>query len=319
MIDELTKTAALAKADLNESLARLSKIEAAVGSDLAELRVLNNDATSGDSAIRRTRDGDRERTAPGPRRDDKANEQLLGLLDGRRGGSGPIAGHAQPLAGIAAGVAAAEGRAGRTPNSTRPPCRATCRPRIPLVQAAKQAEEEIGRHLHDELAIAVRGVEGDVRLDRPIAIATLGAQLAEATGRLSRLAEVRAAYANQVAETNSRTRLLERAEQNLADARAAQASAKAASLLSCIDVPRRRHPPGRSQPGHDRPGGDRRRAVAGLRRGVPDCAHAPAGPGAPAENRMVAAAAGNRDHRDRHADLPRPQPILERGLCKRID
>ena len=50
MIDELSKTAALAKADLDESLARLSKIEAAVGSDLAELRVLNNDTTSGDSA-----------------------------------------------------------------------------------------------------------------------------------------------------------------------------------------------------------------------------------------------------------------------------
>ena len=44
-------------------------------------------------------------------------------------------------------------------------------------------------------------------------------------------------YNNQVAETTNRTRLLERAEQNLAEARAAQAGAKAASLLSCIDVP----------------------------------------------------------------------------------
>ena len=86
------------------------------------------------------------------------------------------------------------------------------------------------------MAIAVRGVEGDVRLsgDR---IAALESQLAEATGRLSRLAAVRAAYASEVAETNSRTRLLERAEQSLADARAAHASAKAASLLSCVDVP----------------------------------------------------------------------------------
>ncbi len=40
-----------------------------------------------------------------------------------------------------------------------------------------------------------------------------------------------------MAETASRTRLLERAEQNLAEAHATHASAKAASLLSCIDVP----------------------------------------------------------------------------------
>ena len=54
MIDELTKTATLADSDLKGSLARLSKIEAAVGSDLAELRVLNNDATSSDGTLGRT-------------------------------------------------------------------------------------------------------------------------------------------------------------------------------------------------------------------------------------------------------------------------
>ena len=108
----------------------------------------------------------------------------------------------------------------------------------PLVQAAKQAEEEIGRRLHDELAIAVRGVESDVRLggDR---IAALESQLADATGRLSRLAAVRAAYAAQVAQTNSRTRLLERAEQSLADARAAHATPRppACSVASMCPTP----------------------------------------------------------------------------------
>jgi len=48
---------------------------------------------------------------------------------------------------------------------------------------------------------------------------------------------VRATYANEVAETKSRTALLERAEQNLAEARAARASAKAANLISRIDTP----------------------------------------------------------------------------------
>ena len=51
------------------------------------------------------------------------------------------------------------------------------------------------------------------------------------------LAAVRAGYANQVAEAKNRAVLLERAEQNLAEARAARASAKAASLISRIDTP----------------------------------------------------------------------------------
>ena len=48
---------------------------------------------------------------------------------------------------------------------------------------------------------------------------------------------MRAGYTNQVAEAKSRATLLERAEQNLAEARAARASAKAASLISRIDSP----------------------------------------------------------------------------------
>ena len=62
-------------------------------------------------------------------------------------------------------------------------------------------------------------------------------QLAKTNERLTNLAAVRAGYANEVAETKNRAALLERAEQNLAEARATRASAKAASLISRIDTP----------------------------------------------------------------------------------
>ncbi len=62
-------------------------------------------------------------------------------------------------------------------------------------------------------------------------------QLAKTNERLHNLAAVRAEYANQVAEVKNRSVLLERAQQNLAEARAARASAKAASLISRIDAP----------------------------------------------------------------------------------
>ena len=106
----------------------------------------------------------------------------------------------------------------------------------PKVQAAKESEEEIGRHLHDELALARRGVEVELKViaDRRV---LLEDQLAKTNDRLHGLAAVRAGYTNQVAEAKSRATLLERAEQNLAEARAARASAKAASLISRIDSP----------------------------------------------------------------------------------
>ena len=53
MIGELAKAVKLAHADLDEATARLSTIEKQVGPDLAELRILN-DATNGDSTLRRT-------------------------------------------------------------------------------------------------------------------------------------------------------------------------------------------------------------------------------------------------------------------------
>ncbi len=234
MIDELTKTATLADADLKGSLARLSKIEAAVGSDLAELRVLNNDATSGDGTLRRT-GTEIESELRQARAADKANEQLLGLLNDAAADPGRLLAtpnrllESQPaLRRLKDGLVDAQLRTAALQGHMSAA--------HPLVLAAKEAEEEIGRHLHDELAIAARGVEGDRRLsaDR---VATLQGQLSETTDRLRRLAEFRAVYNNQVAETNNRTRLLERAQQNLAEARSAQAGAKAASLLTCIDSP----------------------------------------------------------------------------------
>jgi uncharacterized protein involved in exopolysaccharide biosynthesis len=106
----------------------------------------------------------------------------------------------------------------------------------PRVRAAEEAEIEIGRNLHDELALARRGVEVELKMiahRRTL----LEEQLAKTNQRLQALATVRAGYANEVAETKNRAVLLERAEQNLAEARAAGASAKVASLISRIDLP----------------------------------------------------------------------------------
>ena len=104
----------------------------------------------------------------------------------------------------------------------------------PFVIAAREAEESIRRQLHDEIAVAIRGLEVDVELnaDREQALA---AKHTAARERIARLAEARAEYANLVASVENHTRLVEAARKNLADARARQAGALSASVISRID------------------------------------------------------------------------------------
>jgi uncharacterized protein involved in exopolysaccharide biosynthesis len=233
MIDELLKTVHLAQADLKESTGRLAAIETHVGSDLAELRALQEPA-AGDSALRRTATEIR-----GELREictaEKTNQEFLAVLKAAQDDPGRLLAapnrllESQPaLRRLKEGLVEAQLRTAAL--------QASMSGDHPRVQAARQTEEEIGRHLHDELSIAIRGVEVDLRVNRNRK-ALLEEQLAQATQRLDRLAQLRAGYANEAAENAHRTTLVARAQQNLAEARAAQASAKAASLISRIDAP----------------------------------------------------------------------------------
>ena len=229
-IDELVRASNLARKDMRESTARLTRIEVSVGPDLAELRVLH-DAGSGESALTRTAT-EIHNELRNTQSDEESSRQLLALLREAQLDSGRLvatSGHlleAQPALGrLKDGLIDARlrtaGLEGRMPK------------RHPLVLAAKESEKAIARHLRNELAAAIRGIEVDLRLSRERS-AMLDEQLAEVTGRLSRLASIRADYSTQVAETRNRTELLERAEQRLAEARIGQAGA-ATSLISPID------------------------------------------------------------------------------------
>ena len=233
MIDELAKTVALTRADLDESTAALSKIETEVGSDLAELRVLH-DASSGDSTLRHTVAEIRsERRVVQAAHE--ANQELHGVLQSADADPGRLVAtpnrllQSQPaLRRLKDGLVDAQLRTAQL--------KGRMSDAHPLVRAAKDAEEEIGRHLHGELNIAVRGLQIDLRLGAE-RLAALDKQLANVNKRLGWLAELRATYSNQVAQTRGRTELLERAEENLAEARSTQASAKAASLIARIGTP----------------------------------------------------------------------------------
>lgn len=233
MIDELTKTVYLAKADLTEATAALAAVEERVGSDLAELRSMQ-DMASSDSALRRSGEDIRAQLRENASTE-KATQELLTVLAKAQDDPGRFV--ATPNRLLESHPSLRRLKDGLVDAQLHTAALlGTMAADHPKVQNAKEAEEEIGRHLHDELALARRGVEVELKVisDRRT---LLEEQLAKTNERLHGLAEVRAGYANQVTETKNRAVLLERSEQNLAEARAARASAKAASLISQIDTP----------------------------------------------------------------------------------
>jgi polysaccharide biosynthesis transport protein len=233
MIEELTKTVALAKTDLDTATAKLSATESHIGSDLGELRSMQ-ETTGGDSALRRSAEDIRAQLRENNLAE-KTNRELLVVLKESENDIGRFV--ATPNRLLESNPSLRRLKDGLVDSQLRTAALlGTMSAENPKVLAAKESEEEIGRHLHSELTLARHGVEVELRvlMDRR---ALLENQLATATGRLQKLAVARAGYVNEASVVKSREALLVRAEQNLADARAAQAGANAASLISRIDTP----------------------------------------------------------------------------------
>jgi polysaccharide biosynthesis transport protein len=233
MIVELSKTVHLAKADLDTATAALTATENRVGSDLAELRSMQEMASS-DSALRRSGEDIRTQLRDNAAAE-KINEELLVVLKNAENDPGRFVAtpnrllESHPsLRRLKEGLVDAQLRTASLLGNM-----AADHPRV---RAAKEAEEEIGHHLHDELALARRGIEVEVRVIAERRT-LLESQLAKTNARLQALATVRATYTNEVTEAKNRATLLERAEQNLAETQAARASAAATSLISRIDTP----------------------------------------------------------------------------------
>jgi polysaccharide biosynthesis transport protein len=233
MIDELADAVELARTSLNETTSRLTGIETQVGSDLAELRAMQESASS-DSALRKTVTEIR-----GELRDIRttidANQELIELLSTAQNDPGRLLAAPNRLLDSQPGLRRLkDGLVDAQLNVAR--LQGSMSSEHPRVKAALEAEEEIGRRLHGELSISVRGLELELRLSRQRQ-SQLENQLAQITARLDKLAAVRANYANDLAENANNVALVKQAEQNLAEAQATRASAKATSLISRIDSP----------------------------------------------------------------------------------
>ncbi len=106
----------------------------------------------------------------------------------------------------------------------------------PMVNVAISAEGEIKQQLRSELAVATGNSEREVavsqaRLDK------LKRQQQQLEDRLERLARIRTEHEQLNQEVRSRTKILQDAERQLADTRAARDAALTTSLLTRIDDP----------------------------------------------------------------------------------
>jgi uncharacterized protein involved in exopolysaccharide biosynthesis len=231
MVAELERTVAMADADLVQQTEQLSAFEAKIGADLAELRNLNADVGGQGTASQELQTIEAERRANEALRQE--NVRLVKLLSAAQADPHQLLAtpntllKSQPsVAQLKKALVAAEVQTASLLGSRSE--------HHPFVIAAREAEAVIREQLHDEIAVAIRGLTVDVELneDRD---QTLSEKANAAQDRLSRLAQSRAEYSKLVASVANHTRLVEAARKNLADARALQAGARSASVISRID------------------------------------------------------------------------------------
>ena len=233
MVAELEEAAALSRAEADDAVARLKVFESGVGGDLGELRNLEQQGAGTSDLRQLILSLETEvRAAESSRRNLRELADLLHAAD-----ADPTKLLATPnrllesqpsLRKLKEGLIDAQLRSSQLlGNMSR---------EHPSVRAALEAEAEVRSRLHRELAAAAEGVQAETAAVDDM-LAERRRQHAEARTRLDRLAGLRAEYSALNAEAQHRLRQSEQADKQLVDARAAQAGAVAASLLSRIDSP----------------------------------------------------------------------------------
>ncbi len=219
--------------DLAAATRSLREIEQQAGGDLAELRILN-ESPSGDSDLRRTTI-ELEKELRTLRAIQSEGEEFLKLLTAAQDDATKLLASpgvllkAQPALGrLKDGLVDAQLRTGQLLG--------TMSQDHPLVQGALAAEHAIRQQLHDEISVAIQGVEVDLRVNAE-RMRDLDEQYQARQARFARLADVRAEYANLVTATKNRSESLKAVEHELAEARASQAAAGTTSLINLIDTP----------------------------------------------------------------------------------
>jgi len=233
LVDELSNTAKLASHDLHEVTLRLSEKERSVGSDLAELRILN-ESSSGESNLRQTLVEVRNELRQA-KRDQQTTLQFEKFLIAAQKDPYQLISipnrlieAQQSLRQLRDGLVAAKLRTAQLLGDLTP--------NHPRAKASIVAQREIEQHIHDELQTSIGALRAELKLGE-LRVQELESQILDIERRMNRLAAVRAGYGNLVIEVAQRGEILSKAQQDLSDARASLAAANSVSLITLLDGP----------------------------------------------------------------------------------
>lgn len=233
IVKELEHSLAIARSQRNEATERLKEIETEVGQDLSDLRGLT-DSLSGGGTVKVQIDQwtNEKRQAEIQYRQLKEDISFLEHL--QEDPSRVLVAPSTLLNAQPGLKKLCEGLVDSTIHESQLTGRFTSN--HPSVKAARVARATIRQSLGEELRLAKSTLETELRVTEQ-RIALLDDQLTAGQQRISSLANVRADYANALAEVRNRTTIMEQIEREHAVAEANRLAAAQESLITRLDAP----------------------------------------------------------------------------------
>lgn len=233
VIAELTYARDLAKHNVEEATAKIHEIEVQFGTDLGELRNLN-DTIAGDGTNRRTLEqttSELQKAQLDYQRLEALNELLVAGAEDPQHllvSGGDLLASQPSLQRLKEGLIDAQLAASQLSGIYTP--------ENPKQRAAVAAEQEIMRRMRQETVAVIRAMEPTIRLARQ-RVEQLQNRESKLSQRLDGLAEARAEYAMIDADLKNRTRSLSDAQRALSEAQATRSAALSTNLIAELGPP----------------------------------------------------------------------------------
>ena len=228
VIAELSHTRDLAKQNLDEASSRLHEIEVAFGTDLGELRNLN-DTISGDGTNRRTLEETTRELQTVELELEKLESFYDLLVAGSQDPQQLLISGSDLLASQPSLQRLKEGLIDAQLTSSRLAGIYTLD--NPKLKAAVATEREIQTRMQEETSAVIKAMDPLIRLERE-RVLRLSSREEQLRERLAHLATARTEYAKIDAEVDHRTSLLAESERALAEAIASRSAALSTNLIA---------------------------------------------------------------------------------------
>ena len=250
LVNELSYRESQAQKALSSVTKQLSAMESEVGTDLAELRILN-EVGSGNGNLREQMVQIKSELRDAMSKKESSARLLEILSAAQENPNELVATPNQLLDSQPALRRLKEGLIDAQLQSAQ--LQGIRTKTHPGVVAARHAEDEIREHLHQEISLAIRGLQAEQTV-ADSRLTQLQELLDDVSKRMTKLASMRASYNNLVAEVREKSEKLTAIRADLADARASVETATTTSLVTKVNGPEV----------SDYPVGPSRKMVAGL-------------------------------------------------------